>query len=96
MCELLPDPMLASFIHWKSSGLRLYGITPPARVFIAQLDSLQDHGSCHHKPYIIHHLVFLLKSIHHQQLQLQVLQIIGWFPRHVGLLSSILRLIELT
>jgi hypothetical protein len=83
MRELLPNPMLASFVQFG-------GITPPALVFITQLDSLQDQGSCHHKPYVIHHLVFLLNPYHHQQLQLQVLEILGWLPRHVGLLSSIL------
>jgi hypothetical protein len=82
MRELLPNPMLASFVQFG-------GITTPTWVFITQLDSLQHQGSFHHKPYVIHHLVFL-NPYHHQQLQLQVLEILGWLPRHVDLFSSIL------
>ena len=96
MGELLPNSLLASFIYKKSWRLMIDGTAPIARVFITQLDSLQDDSSYHDKSYIIHHLVFLLKTFHHEQLQVQVPLILGWFPQHIGLLSTILGLTEFT
>ena len=73
MGELLPNPLLASFIYQKSWRLMIVGTALAlAGVFITQLDSLQDDSSYHDKSYIIHHLVFLLKTVHHEQLQVQV------------------------
>ena len=92
MSELLPDAVLAGFIHRKSWR---YGSALIALDFSRQLNSLQAHGSFHDEAYIIHHLVFLLEPFHHKQFQFQVLEI-GCLPHQVGLLSIVLGLIEFT
>jgi hypothetical protein len=80
--------MLAGIILLRCCrGLEIDGIALLACV-TTQSDSLQPYGSFHDNPYIVRHLVFLLEPYHHQQLQLEVLQILGWFPHHVGLLGT--------
>uniref|UniRef100_A0A8R7QPM4 Uncharacterized protein n=1 Tax=Triticum urartu TaxID=4572 RepID=A0A8R7QPM4_TRIUA len=90
MLESLLNPMPASFIHLGFS-VRVGGIVAPAWAVTFQLDFLQPHSLFDDKPYIGCHLVFLLEPGHLEQIQVQVLKILGWLPHHVGLLSNILR-----
>ena len=90
MLESLLNPTPASFIHLGFS-VRVGGIAAPAWAVTLHIDFLQPHSSFHDKPCIGCHLVFLLKPGQHpEQLQVQVLKILGWLPRHVGLLGTIL------
>lgn len=89
MLESLLNPTPASFIHLGFS-LRVGGIGAPAWAVTLQLDFLQPRSSFHDKPYIGCHLVFPLKPGHLEQLQVQVLKILGWLPHHVGLPGTIL------
>ena len=88
MCELLLNPTPASLFCLGS--FKVGGIAVHAWVFTTQLDFQQPHSSFHDKPYIVCHLVFILAPPDHQQLQVQVLQILGWLPHHVGLLGTVL------
>ena len=89
MLESLLNPTPASFIH-LGFPVRVGGIVAPAWAVTLQLDFLQPHSSFHDKPYIGCHLVFLQEPDHLEKLQVQVLQILGWLPHHVGLLGTVL------
>lgn len=88
MHESLLNPMPVSFHREFPRGLESDGIALIATI-TKQLYSLQDNSSFHDKPYIVCHLVFFLEPFHCQQLQVQVLQILGGFPHHVGVIGTI-------
>ena len=88
MCELLLNPMPASF--FRLGSFKTGGITVCAWAFTIQLDFQQPHSSFHDEPHIVCHLVFILTPEDLQHLQVQVLQILGWLPHHVGLLGTVL------
>ena len=88
MRQSLLNPVPASFLRLGS--VKVGGVAVPAWQFTLQLDYQQPHSLFHDKPYIVCHLVFILAPPDHQQLQVQVLQILGWLPHHVGLLGKVL------
>ena len=88
MGEALLNPTPAILFHVGSS--KVDGVAVLAWVFTMKHDTIQPHSSSHDKPCIVCHLVFILAPADHQHLQVQVLQILGWLPHHVGLLGTVL------
>ena len=93
MSEALLNPTAASFTHLgfftHLGSFKVSGIAVLAWVFTMQHDTVQAHSPSHDKPYIVCHLIFILTPKDQQHLQVQVLQILGWLPHHVGLLGTV-------